>query len=162
LAAGADKVSINTPAIENPRFVNEASARFGSQCIVVAIDAKKDGDEYIVKSHGGRHGGRATPLEPVAWAKEVDERGAGEILLTCMDQDGMKNGYDIELTRCIADTVGIPVIASGGAGTLEHLRAGLVEGGASAALAASIFHFREFTIPEAKEFLAKNGVAVRC
>ena len=163
LAAGSDKVSINTPAIENPQFINEASARFGAQCIVVAIDAKKDGHGgYFVKSHGGRDGGRATALEPVAWAKEVEERGAGEILLTCMDQDGMKNGYDVEMTRRVADAVGVPVIASGGVGNLEHLRAGLVEGGASAALAASIFHFREHTIPEAKEFLAKNGVPVRC
>ncbi len=163
LKAGADKVSINTPAIENPDFVNESSRRFGSQCIVVAIDAKQvEPGRYIVKSHGGRDGGRSTPLEPVAWAREVAERGAGEILLTCMDKDGTKNGYDIELTRRVADAVGIPVIASGGAGTLEHLRAALVEGGADAALAASIFHFQQHTVREAKEYLASRGVAVRC
>lgn len=162
LNAGADKVSINTPAIQNPDFVNESASRFGSQCIVVAIDAKKQADgSYVVKSHGGRDGGRATPLEPVAWAKEVERRGAGEILLTCMDADGTRNGYDIELTRRVADAVGIPVIASGGAGTLEHLRAALVEGGADAALAASIFHFRQHTIEEAREFLARHGVPVR-
>jgi len=162
LSAGADKVSINTPAIENPDFVTTASNRFGAQCIVVAIDAKKQDDgAYIVKSHGGRDGGRATPLEPVAWAKEVAARGAGEILLTCMDQDGTKSGYDIELTRQVADAVDIPVIASGGAGTLEHLRAALDEGGADAALAASIFHFQEYTVREAKAFLAEHGVPVR-
>lgn len=162
LSAGADKVSINTPAIENPDFVNEAASRFGSQCIVVAIDAKRMPDgTYIVKSHGGRGGGRETPLEPVAWAREVVERGAGEILLTCMDRDGTKSGYDIEMTRAVADAVSVPVIASGGAGTLEHLRAALDEGGADAALAASIFHFREFTIRETKEFLKARGIPVR-
>lgn len=162
LSAGADKVSINTPAIENPGFVNAASSRFGSQCIVVAIDAKKQPDgSYIVRSHGGRDGGRATPLEPVAWAKEVESRGAGEILLTCMDADGTKSGYDIALTARVADAVGIPVIASGGAGTLEHLRAALQEGKADAALAASIFHFQEFTIQDAREYLARHGVPVR-
>ncbi len=162
LSAGADKVSINTPAIENPDFVNEAAGRFGSQCIVVAIDAKRMPDgTYIVKSHGGREGGRETALEPVAWAREVAERGAGEILLTCMDRDGTKSGYDIEMTRAVADAVSVPVIASGGAGTLEHLRAALDEGGADAALAASIFHFREFSIHEAKEYLAARGIPVR-
>lgn len=162
LAAGADKVSINTPAIQNPDFVNESSRRFGAQCIVVAIDAKRTQDSaYIVKSHGGRDGGRPTPLEPVAWAREVEQRGAGEILLTCMDCDGTKDGYDIPLTRAVADAVSIPVIASGGAGNLEHLRAALQEGGADAALAASIFHFQEYTIREAKDFLAKHGVPVR-
>jgi len=162
LEAGADKVSINTPAIQDPDFVNQASSRFGSQCIVVAIDAKKLEDgSYIVKSHGGREGGRATALEPVAWAKEVESRGAGEILLTCMDADGTRNGYDIAMTRAVAEAVGIPVIASGGAGNLEHLRAALVEGKADAALAASIFHFREHTIQEARDYLAKHGVAVR-
>jgi len=162
LSAGADKVSINTPAIQDPDFVTRASDRFGSQCITVAIDAKKQDDgRYIVKSHGGRDGGRVTPLDPVEWAREVVRRGAGEILLTCMDQDGMKNGYDVVLTRRVADAVSVPVIASGGAGTLEHLRAALDEGGADAALAASIFHFREFTIQQAKEFLAEHGVPVR-
>ncbi len=162
LSAGADKVSINTPAIQDPDFVNRASERFGSQCITVAIDAKKQDDgRYIVKSHGGRDGGRATPLDPVEWAAEVTRRGAGEILLTCMDQDGTKSGYDVVLTRRVADAVSVPVIASGGAGTLEHLRAALDEGGADAALAASIFHFREFTIQQAKEYLAEHGVPVR-
>ena len=161
LKAGADKVSINTPAIMDPDFVDAAAARFGSQCIVVAIDAKREGDGYIVKSHGGRDGGRTTELEPVEWAKEVARRGAGEILLTCMDQDGMKEGYDIPMTRAVADAVGVPVIASGGAGTLEHRRGGRVVGGADAVLAASIFHFREFTIGQAKEYLAKRGVLVR-
>lgn len=161
LSAGADKVSINTPAIQNPDFVNEAAARFGSQCIVVAVDAKKIDDHYIVKSHGGREGGRATELMPVTWAREVADRGAGEILLTCMDQDGTKSGYDIELTAAVADAVPVPVIASGGAGTLEHLRAALQEGKADAALAASIFHFQEYTIREAKEFLRDAGVPVR-
>ena len=161
LAAGADKVSINTPAIENPDFVNASANRFGSQCIVVAIDAKKVKGRYIVKSHGGRDGGRPTELDPVAWAREVERRGAGEILLTCMDADGTKDGYDVPLTRAISDAVGIPVIASGGAGNLEHLREALVEGGADAALAASIFHFGEYTIPQAREYLAKHGVPVR-
>lgn len=162
LNAGADKVSINTPAIQDPDFVNQAATRFGSQCIVVAIDAKKQADgSYIVKSHGGREGGRATALEPIAWAKEVESRGAGEILLTCMDADGTKDGYDIVLTRAIAEAVSIPVIASGGAGNLEHLREALVEGKADAALAASIFHFREYTIQDARAYLAKHGVPVR-
>ena len=162
LAAGADKVSVNTPAIQNPEFITEASRRFGAQCIVVAIDAKRTPDgRYVVHSHGGRDGGRATPLEAVAWAIEAEQRGAGEILLTSMDCDGTKNGYDIGLTRAIADAVGVPVIASGGAGNLEHLRAALVEGGADAALAASIFHFQEHTIRDAKKFLAEHGVAVR-
>lgn len=161
LSAGADKVSINTPAIQDPDFVNRAADRFGAQCIVVAIDAKRQNGGYIVKSHGGREGGRATPLEPVAWAKEAAERGAGEILLTCMDQDGTKSGYDIDLTRAVADAVPVPVIASGGAGELDHLRAALQEGHADAALAASIFHFGEYTIADAKKYLAEHGVAVR-
>ena len=162
LSAGADKVSINTPAIEDPDFVNQAASRFGSQCIVVAIDAKKQADgTYIVKSHGGREGGRATVLEPIAWAREVVSRGAGEILLTCMDADGTRDGYDIEMTRAVAEAVSVPVIASGGAGNLEHLRQALVEGKADAALAASIFHFQEFTIQEARDYLAKHGVPVR-
>jgi cyclase len=163
LKAGADKVSINTPAIQNPGFIHEASRRFGAQCIVVAIDAKRAPDgRYVVHSHGGREGGRATQLEAIAWAKEAEQRGAGEILLTSMDCDGTKDGYDIELTRAVADAVGIPVIASGGAGNLEHLRAALVEGGADAALAASIFHFQEYSIRDAKKFLASHGVPVRC
>lgn len=162
LNAGADKVSINTPAIQNPDFINESANRFGSQCIVVAIDAKRQEDgSYLVKSHGGRDGGRATALEPVAWAKEAERRGAGEILLTCMDADGTRNGYGIELTRQVADAVGIPVIASGGAGTLEHLREALVEGHAAAALAASIFHFQQHSIEEARAYLKAHGVPVR-
>jgi len=161
LNAGADKVSINTPAIQNPDFIDESASRFGSQCIVVAIDAKKEGGRYIVKSHGGREGGRPTTLEPVAWAIEAESRGAGEILLTCMDCDGTKDGYDIPLTRAIADAVNIPVIASGGAGNLDHLRAALQEGGADAALAASIFHFQEYTIQEARAYLRQHGVPVR-
>jgi cyclase len=161
LRAGADKVSINTPAIENPDFINEAATRFGSQCIVVAIDAKRLGDSYIVHSHGGRGGGRPTSLEAVSWAEEAGRRGAGEILLTSMDCDGVRKGYDIELTRAVAEAVGVPVIASGGAGSLDHLRAALQEGKADAALAASIFHFREHTIAQAKEYLAKHGVPVR-
>ena len=162
LKAGADKVSINTPAIQNPDFIHQASKRFGAQCIVVAIDAKRDGDRYVVRSHGGRDGGRPTPLEPIAWAQEAERRGAGEILLTCMDQDGTRSGYDIPLTRAVAEAVGVPVIASGGAGSLEHLRAALAEGKADAALAASIFHFRQHTIQEAKAYLAKHGIPVRC
>ena len=162
LSAGADKVSVNTPAILNPDFINEASSRFGAQCIVVAIDAKRTPDgAYVVHSHGGRDGGRATPLEAVSWALEAERRGAGEILLTSMDCDGTKDGYNIPLTRAVADAVGVPVIASGGAGNLEHLRAALVEGGADAALAASIFHFGEYSIHEAREYLAKYGVPVR-
>lgn len=165
LNAGADKVSINTPAIENPDFINSASERFGAQCIVVAIDAMKrppeQGGGYYVKSHGGRDGGRPTSLDPVAWAREAEQRGAGEILLTAMDCDGTKSGYDIELTRAVADAVSIPVIASGGAGTLEHVRAALQEGGADAALAASIFHYEEYSILEAKRYLAEHGVPVR-
>ena len=129
---------------------------------MVAIDAKRTDNGYIVRSHGGRDGGRPTPLEPVAWAKEAERRGAGEILLTAMDCDGTKDGYDVPLTRAVAEAVGVPVIASGGAGSLEHLLAALTEGKADAALAASIFHFQTFTIRQAKEFLAKNGVHVRC
>lgn len=162
LSAGADKVSINTPAILNPDFINESSSRFGAQCIVVAIDAKRTPDgRYTVHSHGGRHGGRATELEAVAWAIEAEQRGAGEILLTSMDCDGTKNGYDIELTRSVAEAVGVPVIASGGAGNVEHLRAGLQEGKADAVLAASIFHFRECSIHDAKKYLADHGIPVR-
>jgi len=162
LSAGADKVSINTPAIQNPDFINEASSRFGAQCIVVAIDAKRTEDgRYVVHSHGGRDGGRPTELEAVAWACEAEQRGAGEILLTSMDCDGTKSGYNIPLTCAIAEAVGVPVIASGGAGSKEHLRAALQEGKADAALAASIFHFQECTVREAKEYLANHGVPVR-
>jgi len=158
LKAGADKVSINTSAVNNPQFISESSGRFGNQCIVVAIDAKRDGKGWQVYTHGGR-----TPAgkDAVRWAKEAERRGAGEILLTSMDRDGTKVGYDLELTRAVSGAVRIPVIASGGAGTLEHLYEGLVKGKADAVLAASIFHFKDFSIKEAKRYLKKRGVAVR-
>ena len=163
LSAGADKVSLNTPALLNPDFIDQAASRFGSQCIVIAIDGKRAPDgRYVVHSHGGRDGGRATEREVIPWAMEAERRGAGEILLTSMDCDGTKDGFNIPLTRAVADAVSVPVIASGGAGTLEHLREALVEGHADAALAASIFHFQECTIREAKEYLAKHNVPVRC
>lgn len=158
LRAGADKVSINTAAVEDPEFVQRASERFGSQCIVVAIDAKRKGAGWEVYTHGGR---RPTGLDAVEWAREVEALGAGEILLTSMDCDGTKDGYDLELTKTVATNVSIPVIASGGAGTLEHLEEAFTKGYADAALAASIFHFAEFTIPEAKEFLLERGIHVR-
>jgi cyclase len=158
LRAGADKVSFNTAALARPAVITEAAERFGSQCIVVAIDARLDGDHWGVYTHGGR---RPAGRDAVAWAREVVELGAGEILLTSMDRDGTKDGYDLELTRAIADAVTVPVIASGGAGTLEHFREALVEGGADAALAASLFHFGIHTIAEVKTYLAEHGVEVR-
>ncbi|HHD12002.1 MAG TPA: imidazole glycerol phosphate synthase subunit HisF [Deltaproteobacteria bacterium] len=158
LNAGADKVSINTAAVRNPDFVKEASERFGSQCIVVAIDAKRRDGGWEVYTHGGR---RPTGIDAIQWARRVQELGAGEILLTSMDKDGTKDGYDIELTRAVAEAVSIPVIASGGAGTLEHLYEAFTRGMADAALAASIFHFGEFTIREAKEYLKRRGITVR-
>jgi len=158
LRAGADKVSLNTSAVEDPNLISQAAERFGSQCIVVAIDTRNDSDGPHVYTHGGR---TRTNLETVAWAKQVAELGAGEILLTSMDSDGTKHGYDLELTRQVAMSVQIPVIASGGAGNLEHLREGLSEGAASAVLAASIFHFREFTIQQAKSYLRERGILVR-
>jgi len=162
LNAGADKVSINTAAVHRPEFVREAAERFGSQCIVVAIDARRvpgaDPLKWEVYTHGGRN---PTGIDVLEWAARMENYGAGEILLTSMDKDGTKDGYDIPLTRAISDRVGIPVIASGGVGNLEHIREGLVEGGASAALAASIFHFREYTIRECKEYLHTHGVPVR-
>ncbi|HKY07444.1 MAG TPA: imidazole glycerol phosphate synthase subunit HisF [Candidatus Binatia bacterium] len=158
LRAGADKVSINTGAVNRPEFVREAAATFGSQCIVVAIDAKRAGDHWEVYTHGGRN---AAGIDACAWAERMASYGAGEILLTSMDRDGTKQGYDLALTRAISDRVDIPVIASGGVGSLEHLYEGLTKGGASAALAASIFHFREFSIAECKDFLRERGVAVR-
>lgn len=163
LEAGADKVSINTAAVDNRGFVKEASEKFGAQCIVVAIDAKKVSAEgepprWEIFTHGGR---KPTGLDAVAYAREVAELGAGEILLTSMDRDGTKAGFDVALTRAISDAVTIPVIASGGVGTLQHLVDGVEKGHASAVLAASIFHFGTYSIPEAKEYMAKAGLAMR-
>jgi cyclase len=158
LLAGADKVSIMTAAVKNPDFVAEAARKFVSQCIVVAIDAKSVGDRFEVFTHGGRE---ATGIDAVDYAKLVEEKGAGEILLTSMDRDGTREGFNLPLTRAIADAVAIPVIASGGVGTLDHLVEGVTEGHASAVLAASIFHFGEHTVREAKLHMARNGVAVR-
>jgi cyclase len=158
LKAGADKVSINTAAVAEPEFVRRAAERFGSQCIVVAIDAKRRNGDWEVYTHGGR-----TPsgIDALAWAQRMEEYGAGEILLTSMDRDGTRLGYDLELTRAVVDEVRVPVIASGGVGTLEHLYEGLTIGGASAVLAASIFHYREHAISEVKEWLRGKGVRVR-
>jgi len=158
LRAGADKVSVNTAAVNRPEFVREAAQRFGSQCIVVAIDAKRIGNHWDVFTHGGRN---PTGIDACEWSKRMESYGAGEILLTSMDRDGTKTGYDLELTRTISKAVNIPVIASGGVGELQHIYDGLTEGGASAALAASIFHFGEFSIRDCKEFLAAHGVQVR-
>ena len=163
LNAGADKVSINTAAIHNPDFVREAAERFGSQCIVVAIDAKRvsadnEPGRWEIFTHGGR---KPTGIDAVAWARKMADYGAGEILLTSMDRDGTKNGFDLGVTRAIADAVNIPVIASGGVGNLQHLVDGVKQGGADAVLAASIFHFGQHTIPEAKRFMAEQGVVVR-
>lgn len=165
LNAGADKVSINTAAVERPRFVKEAAEKFGTQCIVVAIDAKKSVGarlavpvSFEVFTHGGR---TPTGLDAIEWAKKMESHGAGEILLTSMDRDGTKLGYDLELTRSIVEATTIPVIASGGVGNLEHLYEGLTEGGADAVLAASIFHYQEYTIGEAKKYLISRGVCVR-
>jgi imidazole glycerol-phosphate synthase subunit HisF len=158
LRAGADKVSINTAAVNRPEFVREAAQTFGSQCVVVAIDAKRIGNHWEVFTHGGRH---PTGIDAYEWSKKMESYGAGEILLTSMDRDGTKAGYDLALTRTISDAVHIPVIASGGVGDLQHIYEGVAEGGASAALAASIFHFGEFSIRECKEYLARHGVQVR-
>ena len=160
LRAGADKVSLNTAAIKNPQLIADAALRFGSQCIVLAIDAKRepDGKSWRVYTHGGRN---PTELDAVTWAKRAVELGAGEILLTSMDRDGTGVGYDLELTRAVSDGVSVPVIASGGAGTLDHLTEVLDHGHASAVLAASIFHFGTFTIPQAKDHLAAHGIPVR-
>jgi cyclase len=163
LSAGADKVSINTAAVANPDFVTEAAARFGSQCIVVAIDAKrvnkkKEEPRWEVFTHGGR---RATGIDAVEWAQRMVANGAGELLLTSMDMDGTKTGFDLKLTRAVSDSVDVPVIASGGVGTLEHLHDGLEVGHADAVLAASIFHFGTYTIQQAKGYLAERGVVVR-
>jgi imidazole glycerol-phosphate synthase subunit HisF len=160
LNAGADKVSLNTSAVLDPALVREASSRFGNQCIVVAIDAKRraTGDGWEVYTHGGR---KPTGRDAISWAREVQALGAGEILLTSMDADGTKDGYDLPLTRAISDAVEIPVIASGGAGNAEHLAAAILEGHASAVLAASIFHFGELTVAETKAHLAARGIPVR-
>ena len=158
LRAGADKVSINTGAVARPEFVREAAETFGSQCIVVAVDAKRAGKGWEVFTHGGR---KPTGIDACEWAEKMAAYGAGEILLTSMDRDGTKEGYDLELTRFIADRVPIPLIASGGVGNLEHIYQGLTTGGAGAALAASIFHYREYTIAECKRYLQKKGLPVR-
>jgi cyclase len=158
LRAGADKVSLNTAALARPGLVAEAARAFGSQCIVVAIDAKRENGRWGVYTHGGR---RPAGRDAVAWALEVEALGAGEILLTSMDKDGTGDGYDLALTRAVSEAVSVPVIASGGAGTLEHLREGVTEGKADAALVASIFHFGRHTIAEAKAYLRERGVPVR-
>jgi cyclase len=158
LNAGADKISINTAAVANPGFIAEASDRFGAQCIVVAVDARAAARGWHVFTHGGR---RDAGLDAVEWALRAAELGAGEILLTSMDRDGTRDGFDLALTRAVSDAVPVPVIASGGVGTLEHLVAGVLEGGADAVLAASIFHFGEHTVREAKELMARHHIEVR-
>lgn len=159
LQAGADKVSLNTAALLNPDIIDETAAHFGSQCMVLAIDARQsEPGRWTVYTHGGR---KATERDAVEWAQEAVSRGAGEILLTSMDKDGMKDGYDLELTRTISEAVSVPIIASGGAGTLEHLVEAVTVGRADAVLAASIFHFGEFTIAQAKEYMRLRGVEVR-
>ena len=162
LNAGADKVAINSAAIHNPELVREAAQRFGSQCIVVAIDAKQveqgDNPRWEIFTHGGR---KPTGINAIEWAEKMADFGAGEILLTSMDRDGTKNGFDLNLTSRISDAVNVPVIASGGVGNLQHLVDGILEGKADAVLAASIFHFAEYTVPEAKEYMAQRGVNVR-
>jgi cyclase len=158
LNAGADKVSINTAAVQNPALVREASGVVGNQCIVVAIDAKRKGDRWEVYTHGGRN---ATGLDAVDWARRMTEAGAGEILLTSMDRDGTRDGFDLALTRAVSDAVSVPVIASGGVGTREHLAEGILEGHADAVLAASVFHFGDFTVRESKLFMQSCGIEVR-
>ncbi|MBI2843718.1 MAG: imidazole glycerol phosphate synthase subunit HisF [Armatimonadetes bacterium] len=161
LKTGADKVSVNTAAVQNPRLISEAAEKFGAQCVVIAIDAKRrmsDGISWEVYTHGGR---TPTGIDAVSWAVEAEKIGAGEVLLTSMDCDGTKEGYDIELTRAVADSVGIPVIASGGAGALEHIYDALTAGGADAALIASIVHYQIYTVKQIKDYLAERGVVVR-
>lgn len=158
LSAGADKVSINTAAVQNPQLVRDASGVVGNQCIVVAIDAKRRGEGWEVFTHGGRKG---TGIDAVQWAKEMQAAGAGELLVTSMDRDGTREGFDLALTRAVAEAVGVPVIASGGVGTLAHLAEGVLEGSADAVLAASIFHFGEFTVRQAKEHMRSRGIEVR-
>jgi cyclase len=158
LNAGADKVSINTAAVQNPDLVREAADIVGCQCIVVAIDAKKNDSSWEVFTHGGR---KATGLDAVDWARRMAEAGAGEILLTSMDRDGTRDGFDLGLTRAVADAVGVPVIASGGVGSVEHLAEGVLQGRADAVLAASVFHFGDFTVRQAKEHMRSRGIEVR-
>jgi imidazole glycerol-phosphate synthase subunit HisF len=158
LNAGADKVSINTAAVQNPQLVRDAADIVGCQCIVVAIDAKKNGSSWQVHTHGGR---RPTGLDAVDWARRMAEAGAGEILLTSMDRDGTRDGFDLALTRAVSEAVGVPVIASGGAGSMEHLAEGVLEGGADAVLAASVFHFGDFSVRQAKEHMRTRGIEVR-
>jgi len=163
LNAGADKISINTAAVKNPDFVSSASERFGSQCIVVAIDAKQVSDDpqaprWNIFTHGGRHD---SGIDVIDWARDMCGRGAGELLLTSMDRDGTRNGFDLDLTRTISEAVSIPVIASGGVGNLEHLVEGVIQGKADAVLAASIFHFGEYTIQQAKALMARHNIEVR-
>jgi len=158
LNAGADKISINTAAVENPELIKEASEKFGSQCIVVAIDAKKKDDSWEVYTYGGR---KATGINAIGWAKKAEKLGAGEILLTSMDKDGTKSGFDLGLTRKISESVNIPVIASGGVGSLKDFADGFKKGKADAALAASVFHYGKYTIKEVKDYLEKDGVEVR-
>lgn len=165
LNAGADKVGINSAAVSNPEFVREAALRFGSQCIVVAIDAKKvseagqtQTDRWEIFTHGGR---KPTGIDAVEWAKKMTDYGAGEILLTSMDRDGTREGFDLALTRAVSEAVAVPVIASGGVGNLDHLADGIIEGKADAVLAASIFHFAEYTVQQAKEHMAEKGIEVR-
>ena len=163
LNAGADKVGINSAAVKNPEFVREAAERFGSQCIVVAIDAKKvsgesEANRWEIFTHGGRN---PTGIDAVEWARRMTDYGAGEILLTSMDRDGTKNGFDVALTRAISDAVPVPVIASGGVGNLQHLVDGVIQGGADAVLAASIFHFGEYSIAEAKRYMHSAGIEMR-
>ena len=159
LNAGADKVSINTAAVQNPELVREASDKVGNQCIVVAIDAKRrSGGGWEVYTHGGR---RPTGIDAIEWARRMEQAGAGEILLTSMDRDGTREGFDLGLTRAVSDAVGVPVIASGGVGTLEHMAEGVLEGGADAVLAASIFHFGEHTVAECKQLMRARGIEVR-
>ena len=160
LLCGADKVSLNTAAILNPEIINQASSQYGNQCIVVAIDAKQipGKDQWIVYTHGGR---KETSLNAISWAQEVVKRGAGDILLTSMDRDGTKDGYDLKLTRTLSDAVEVPVIASGGVGKPKHMAEGILEGHASAVLAASIFHFGEYSIKETKKIMQEQGVNVR-
>jgi len=158
LNAGADKVSINTSAIQNPQLVADAADRYGSQCIVVAIDAKRAGQGWEVFTHGGR---RPTGLDAIEWARKMQSLGAGEILLTSMDRDGTRDGFDLALTRAVSDAVDVPVIASGGVGNLQHLVEGIKEGHADAVLAASVFHYGEYTVRQAKEYMSQHGIEVR-